>query len=371
MGGHERQSRPQGVATVRALVLSGGGALGAYEAGAIARLHADGNAFDLFCGTSIGALNASFVAQGRFDDLARVWKTIAQAGVINLEPEAAKLLSIAEELKQIAGDKPLEKVGDVLRLGHELFGLGPVSRIFTTLGGVSPTAIEAVLAANLDFDCLTRDIIISTTNLTSGASDAFYWFRDARRGAAFAANHDKGTAHPLASTNFRDAVRASAAIPFAFAPVPITRPDSTGIADYVDGGVANNTPIGVAIDAGADDVTTILLNPKDDHSPQAIDNLINVGLSCFGIMQQRILELDLKSADRVNAAVGAGAGGSGSRSDMPRFSVTLREVRPSTPLPLSVLQFDRQDLISEAYERGYADAAPVSQALQQTLTSAN
>ncbi len=62
---------------MKALVLSGGGALGAFEAGAIKALHDGGSEFDLICGTSIGAINASFAAQDKIDELTALWLGIA------------------------------------------------------------------------------------------------------------------------------------------------------------------------------------------------------------------------------------------------------------------------------------------------------
>ena len=52
-----------------ALVLSGGGAKGAYEAGCVRALQEIGYEFDLVCGTSIGALNGLLVAQKDFDPM--------------------------------------------------------------------------------------------------------------------------------------------------------------------------------------------------------------------------------------------------------------------------------------------------------------
>jgi|GEM_PF-6126943 len=49
---------------MKALVLSGGGARGAYEAGLVCGLANAGERFDLVCGTSIGAINASFSCSG-------------------------------------------------------------------------------------------------------------------------------------------------------------------------------------------------------------------------------------------------------------------------------------------------------------------
>ena len=67
-------------------------------------------------------------------------------------------------------------------------------------------------------------------------------------------------------------------------------------------------------------------------------------------MQQKILDLDMKAAARVNAAAHIGAGGTGSGGA--RRVVALREIRPAQPLAVTVLQFDRQDLLDVAYDAG-------------------
>src|SRR3954463_16324176 len=63
------RSRPRGDRPRLALVLSGGGARGAYEAGVLRYLREDlaGDlggqvAFDIICGTSVGGIHACFVA---------------------------------------------------------------------------------------------------------------------------------------------------------------------------------------------------------------------------------------------------------------------------------------------------------------------
>src|ERR1700693_308620 len=48
----------------RALVLSGGGSKGAFEVGVLQRLMGDEQLdYDLLCGTSVGAINAAYLAQ--------------------------------------------------------------------------------------------------------------------------------------------------------------------------------------------------------------------------------------------------------------------------------------------------------------------
>jgi len=83
---------------MRALVLTGGGARGAYEAGVIQGLAAQGESFDLVCGTSIGAINASFYAQDELAKLEELWKSIATRNVIELSSEVAKIEEFAQGL---------------------------------------------------------------------------------------------------------------------------------------------------------------------------------------------------------------------------------------------------------------------------------
>src|SRR6516165_11392515 len=72
----------------RALVVSGAGARGTYEAGAIKWLFRNvsaGQPFDLICGTSAGAINAAFAAQGTVESIQRneqLWKGMPSAGIL-------------------------------------------------------------------------------------------------------------------------------------------------------------------------------------------------------------------------------------------------------------------------------------------------
>ena len=70
-----------------ALVLSGGGAKGAYQIGAWKALNCHGIRFSAVSGASVGALNAALVAQGDFDTADRLWKRIKIDNVVNVPPE--------------------------------------------------------------------------------------------------------------------------------------------------------------------------------------------------------------------------------------------------------------------------------------------
>ena len=58
----------------KGLVLAGGGALGAYQIGAYEALLELGHKFDIITGTSIGALNGSFIASDMFEELKGLWE---------------------------------------------------------------------------------------------------------------------------------------------------------------------------------------------------------------------------------------------------------------------------------------------------------
>src|SRR5213083_2176071 len=69
-----------------ALILSGGGAKGAWEAGVAAALVERGLPVRLAAGSSAGALNAAMVADGRLDRLQDLWRTVTREQVYTLRP---------------------------------------------------------------------------------------------------------------------------------------------------------------------------------------------------------------------------------------------------------------------------------------------
>jgi predicted acylesterase/phospholipase RssA len=333
-------------ANKKALVLSGGGARGAYEAGVILGLAGRNEQFDIVCGTSIGAINASFVSQDRLGDLETVWKSIAQYGVISLTPEIGQLQLLYENIVGVLnGPAILERVQDAAHIVGELQKLGPLKDIEAILNALKADAVISILQKYLDFQRIVKTLIVSATNLTFSTSDAFYFFPPSE-GAAQAEfiKQQQTDMYPILVENFADIVRASAAIPGAFPPVNIT-PQGGSASFYVDGGVANNTPIGVAIDAGATDITVVFLDPDTATTPQPMANLLDVGLSCFSVMQQRILESDLKTAASVNLQPVSSN----------HRQVGLTVVRPSKTLPVTVLEFNDQNPINTAFEMGLQD----------------
>ena len=69
-----------------ALVLSGGGAKGAYEAGVAAELVERRLPIRLVAGSSAGALNAAMIADGRIGRLEALWRGLTRDRVYSLRP---------------------------------------------------------------------------------------------------------------------------------------------------------------------------------------------------------------------------------------------------------------------------------------------
>src|SRR5271156_1586631 len=82
--------RPEGCDRV-ALVLQGGGALGAYQGGVYQALHEEGLEPDWLAGVSIGAINSAIIAgnprERRLERLREFWETITSRRVWSFTPD--------------------------------------------------------------------------------------------------------------------------------------------------------------------------------------------------------------------------------------------------------------------------------------------
>lgn len=177
-----------------AFVLSGGGSLGAVQAGMLGALYERGIGPGFVVGTSAGALNGAFLAArppepATADALAEVWRGLRRGQVFPLNPLTG-LLGFAGARDHLVPGSGLRRIVE-RHVGHLRFEDLPV-----------PLHVVAV-------DVVSGEELL----LPSG---------------------------PLA-----DAVMASAAIPAVLPPVP------WGDRLLMDGGVANNTPISHAVALGA------------------------------------------------------------------------------------------------------------------------
>ena len=156
---------------MRALVLSGGAALGAYEAG-VAYALLELESFDLVCGTSIGALNGTLVAQGARDQLREVWATVAKAGVTTLRPELDVLYRIAERAGEITHLPLARKLRPLISIVGELRHVGRARHLSSVLSLFPWAPVTKMVQAHADLTKLERGLIMGVTNLTRGGPAA-------------------------------------------------------------------------------------------------------------------------------------------------------------------------------------------------------
>jgi NTE family protein len=220
------------------LVLAGGGARGAYEAGVVAYLFAEGDRalrehvnLKILCGTSVGALNISALAATAH---------APEAGV-------TRLLSLWRSLS-IDSLIPLS-FGDLASVPGWLLGRNRREALFSggAIKRVIGTAIDwSQIRANLDAGVIDA-LSITCTHVGSGRAVVFYEEREPRQRVWSRDPNVLGVSTQIGPSH----ARASAAIPFIFPAVHIDGDL------YVDGGLRQNTPLSPALRLGADRVLVI------------------------------------------------------------------------------------------------------------------
>jgi NTE family protein len=247
----------RGEAPRTALVLSGGGARGAYEAGVVRYLRGElaetlgaQPRIDLLCGTSIGAINACHLASLADDPaqqgegLVGVWQSLRLEEVFHWS--ALRLAAIPLYVWRQLRATRLRQVS--WRLSDFLW----------------PEALARVVERGIDWDRLHRNVraghvralTVTATDLGTGRAVVFVesaaplppWSRDPLvevRARAL------GAAHAL----------ASGAIPLLFRPVRIE--DSW----FVDGSVRQNVPLAPAVRLGAERLLVVALRSRERTAP--------------------------------------------------------------------------------------------------------
>lgn len=347
-----------------ALVLSGGGARGAYEAGVIAALArannvADGQPlapYEFVCGTSIGALNGWMVATGQYTRLRQMWNSIAAERILRIKPQYAAIRDTNS--------------GIATRISQ---GLNLLSGLRSNVRGIYQSEpVTAWLKANVDPGTpVLMPFIWSATNLTAQRTEYFYraprTITEQRKSALLAAF--RATMGP--STVFREAADedlhmtlfASAAIPIVFDPVDLRAPEGI-VHQYVDGGVASNTPVGLARTV-ARSVEIVLVDPPFES--ETYNNAVEIAFGVYGTMQRRLLENDIRSAfvqslsktrarEITEIAVQTGMPAADVDGLRLYFSqsrdVELSYIRPREILPVGVGAFSDDVHIKEAMQLG-------------------
>jgi predicted acylesterase/phospholipase RssA len=263
---------------------------------------------DIFVGTSVGSYNAAFlVAQwetygpAAIANLEQVWldKMSANAqkcgnGVFRIRAAPTEFINptcfILNPLRpfiQLAADSAILAWDGLQRavnvaIEPEVSLLQRVTELFNFASFVSSQPLAQTLSETIRFALIRRAekvLQIAATNWETGALRTY-------------TNHDlTDQLGPLV-------IMASAAIPGFFPPVEV------GAQAFVDGGVLMNTPLTLAITAGADTLHVIYLDPKVENIPLAgLQHTLETMYRMQIIGWAKALNNDITTARHVNREV--------------------------------------------------------------------
>jgi NTE family protein len=228
-----------------ALVLSGGGAKGAFQAAAerYAR-EVKGYKWDVIAGVSVGALNATMLAMHKYQRLFEIWNTISDDKVYTGGFNLISVINLLFGAKSFYGNEPLRKM---LRQEFE------------------PDKIEV-------------DLRVGSVSLVSGKYTEF------RRG----------------DPDLLEAVLASTVMPIIWTPEDV----SPQFRSMVDGGVRRITPIGDVLDEDLNEIVIINCSPEASNAlSEPPGNILQIGLRTLDIMLNELFVSDMNEFIKINALV--------------------------------------------------------------------
>lgn len=291
---------------MKALVLSGGGARGSYECGALKHLLGERQEkYDIITGTSVGALNGAFVAMFSHGQ----------------EQMAAR------ELENLWLAIDTSKVWKKWYWG--MFGILPVV-LPRWLGGKLSAYSTAPLQAMVERHLNATLIAGSGKKLRIGAVDL-----DSSRRSVWTEEHVQ---------QIKKAVLASSSFPLFFEPIEIDGHL------YTDAGVREICPISDAIDAGADEIHLITTGPEDVTSPLDRKSGLSLGIRVLDVMGSEIEHWDVKAVELYNALYE-------SRHPLAtgKYHINMKVLRPKHKILDNSLDFS-PELVRKNIELGLADA---------------
>jgi len=279
---------------MRALVLSAGGSRGAFSVGNLKHLLYDLQIhYDCICGVSVGAINAAFL--GMFKQ--------------GFEQEASDTL---EKWWLRLDTKKIYK-------NWKYFGM--LAALWKP-SVYDSTPLHQLLKSNLDLGKIQQSgkkICVGTVNLNSGKYMVF----------------------DQTSSNFVDAVIASASFPGMLSPIYF---DGSW---WSDGGSKTLSPIATAIENGATHIDILFTSPEErNHSVIEMTNVFNILHRSFDVSTDKILSNDLEKLIMYNKLAAAGL--------TDKKVITYNIIRPDTNLISNSLDFDPvkiRDMIDLGYNK--------------------
>ncbi len=289
------------MASTLGLVMTGGGARGAYQAGVLKRIgeirrpRNQGNPFPIIGGASAGAVNGCALAAGCDDFvastkvLAKLWADIEPSDVFrcDLLSQASNSLTWILDLSfgGVLGGGNARSLLDATPLRHFL----------------SKHLRCQKIQSNIDRGHLYA-VAISATNYNSGKSYLFI------QGHAGHPMWNRSRRVTLSTPITVDHVCASAAIPLVFQPVRLRT--NTGTAYFGDGCIRLQQPLSPVIRLGAERLVAIGVRGEslEDRSQtsQNLPSLAEVMGVLFDVMFLDHLSADIEHLDRLNQLLSSG-----------------------------------------------------------------
>lgn len=285
---------------MKALVLSGGGSKGAYQVGALLYLLGLKDIkYDILCGVSVGAINASYLSQFKNEDnnkasiqLANLWRNLRTSNVHKRWFPFGRLHGLVE------------------------------SSFYNSV------PLRSVIESNYNPEMTNQSgktLLVGSVSLNTGKYRLFNNLE-----------------------NMVDAILASSSFPAFLAPSYI---DDQW---WTDGGVRNITPVEAAINSGATEIHIVMTSPEGStiknytKKPSAID----IAMRSIEIMTDEIIENDIKLMHLYNNL----AGKSGYED---RKYIEIKIIRPKEALQINSLKFQK-DKIAKLIKTGFQDATKSS-----------
>jgi len=217
-GGHAHFGRGPRAKTRTAFILSGGGAHGALQVGALRALMEAGIRPDIVLGTSIGAWNGAWLAYKPTPEgiasIAAAWRSVHIAGVL------------------LGHTRPLQRPPGAQRGLLMLVAARRVSRGHPSMfSNIGPQRLLERFVGDLTFEDTAIPFRVIVTDLTHGTRAA------------------------LKSGPLIPAILASSALPGIFPPVRI------GEAVYTDGGPLDDASVDCALELGANRIFILAIGP--------------------------------------------------------------------------------------------------------------
>lgn len=272
------------------LVLTGGGARGAYQAGVmqgIAEIADDmgiTRPFSIITGNSAGALNAAYMAA--YSDrlrrastrLRRMWDTLSTDQIFHVDAFSMAKLGVRWVWELTTGgldqEKRVQALLDTSPLRRLIKEKLPVERIWQNI-------------CNHSLDALA----ITAVNYSSGGSRTFFQSIDAHE-EWHRSRRDSERTQLTA-----DHIMASTAIPLLFPPVKI------GDHYYGDGSLRNYTPMSPAIKLGAEKLLVIGVRRKEavlEKTAMKVPSLARILSVILNFVLLDAIDLDYESLTKLN-----------------------------------------------------------------------